>query len=209
MPALKIKRYPLTMDGEMTQIGTASELAISLDVLQGQFDHEALLQLRPHLAEIIAHPTGFMTVMKSLSIEDQLFLIQSIGPDLPEVLQSARHLRDILATLAEPRVEENLLSTLGQSGLQRLIMTGEELAEVLEWVYGDCDALALDLLGDAYVRGLCRHAADLSAILRNIDFSLQARLLETLGWPFVVGLVKDGYDLAYLLRALRPPTAPG
>ena len=209
MPASKIKRYPITIDGEMTQIGTANELAIALDVLQGQFDHAALLQLRPHLAEIIAGATGFMTVVKSLSIEDQLYLIQSIGPDLAEVLNSARHLRDILATMAEQKVEEALLTTLGRAGLQHLILTGAELAEVLEWVYGECDALALELLGDDYVRGLCRHATDLSAILHNLDFSLQARLLDRLGWPFVVGLVKDGYDLAYLLRALPPATSAG
>jgi hypothetical protein len=204
MPASKIKRYPITIEGETTQIGTASELAVALDVLQGQFDREALVQLRPHLAEIIAHASGFMLVMKSLSSEDQLYFIQSIGPGLADVVQSAPHLRDILATMAEQRVEEALLTRLGQAGLQRLVMTGAELAEVLEWVYGDCDALALDLLGEEYVRGLCRHAADLSAILRNIDFALQARLLEQLGWPFVTDLVKDGYDLAYLLRALPP-----
>ena len=209
MPALKIKRYPVTIDGETAQIGTASELAVALDVLQGQFDRQALTQLSPHLAEIIAHAPGFMLVMKSLSSEDQLYLIQSIGPDLAQVLQDARHLRDILATMAEQQVEEALLTTLGQAGLQHLILTGPELAEMLEWVYGDCDKLALDLLGEAYVRGLCRHATDLSAILRNVDFALQARQLEQLGWPFVTGLVKDGYDLAALLRALPPASSAG
>jgi hypothetical protein len=209
MPASNIQRYPITIDGETAQIGTASELAVALDVLQGQFDHEALRQLGPHLAEIIAHAPGFLLVMRSLASADQLFLIQSIGPDLAGVLQSARHLRDILATMAEQRVEEALLTTLGQAGLQRLILTGEELAEVLEWVYGDCDALALDLLGIEPVRGLCRHASDLSAILHNIDFALQARLLEQLGWPFVTGLVKDGRDLASLMRALPPESSAG
>ena len=209
MPVSSIKRYPITIEGETAQIGTANELSVALEVLQGQFDRQALSQLSPHLAEIIAHAPGFMLVMKSLSSENQLYLIQAIGPDLAKVMQSARHLRDILATMAEQRVEEALLSTLGQAGLQRLIMTGAELAEVLEWVYGDCDTLALDLLGQEYVRGLCRHAADLGAILRNVDFALQARLLEQLGWPFVTGLVKDGYDLACLLRALPPVRSEG
>jgi len=209
MPVSSIKRYPITIEGETAQIGTANELSVALEVLQGQFDRQALSQLSPHLAEIIAHAPGFMLVMKSLSSENQLYLIQAIGPDLAKVMQSARHLRDILATMAEQRVEEALLSTLGQAGLQRLIRTGAELAEVLEWVYGDCDTLALDLLGQEYVRGLCRHAADLGAILRNVDFALQARLLEQLGWPFVTGLVKDGYDLACLLRALPPVRSEG
>ena len=205
MDAPKVNRYPITIDGETVLIGTANELAIALDVLQGQFDREALSQLSPHLAEIIAHANGFTTAMRSLSVDDQIFLIQAIGPDdLPGVMQNARHLRDILATLADQNVEEALVNTLGTPGLQRLIMTGVELAEVLEWVYGQCDAIVLDMLGDAALRRLCRYASDLSAVLHSLDFSLQARLLERLGWPFVVGLVVDGRDLAYLMRSLPP-----
>lgn len=204
MQALSINRYPITIAGETTHIGTANELSIALDVLQGQSDREALVQLAPHLGEIIAHASGLLAVMRSLSVENQIYLIQAIGPDLVDVMQNAVHLRDILATLFDPGVEAALLSALDSSGLRQLIQTGPELAEVLEWVYGECDELALDLLGDDAIRQLCRHAADLSAILHSLDFSVQARLLERLGWPFVVGLVNGGRDLAYLLRALPP-----
>ena len=200
----QIKRYPLSIDGETVSIGTANELAVALDVLQGQYDRESLTQLRPHLGEIIGHASGLMAVLRSLSVDDRIYLIQAVGPDLVEVIQNAAHLRDLLAVVSDQSVEAALLSTLGANGLRRLIMTGAELAEVLEWVYGDEDALLLQLLGEATVRQLCRHACDLSAILKNIDFGLQATLLEQLGWDFVTGLVKDGYDLAGLLRALPP-----
>jgi len=200
----QINRYPITIDGETVSIGTASELAVALDVLQGQFDRVTLEQLGPHLAEIIGQASGFMTVLRSLSVDDRIYLIQALGADLVGVIQNAGHLRDLLAVIAEQQVEAALLSTLGPDGLRRLIMTGAELAEVLEWVYGDEDALMLELLGEATVRRLCRHACDLSAILKNIDFALQASLLEQLGWDFITGLVKDGYDLAALLRALPP-----
>jgi len=204
MPADKLNRYPLQIEGESVQIGTASELAIALDVLQGQYDLQSLQQLQPHLAEIVANAAGFITVIRSLSVENQLFLIQSIGPDLVTVIQNAPRLRDILAIVPESRVEQAVLSTLGSSGLRRLIMTGQELAEVLEWVYGEQDAQLLDLLGEKDLRRLCCHADSLSAVLHNIDFELQARLLDQLGWPFILNLVRDGYDLAYLLRALSP-----
>jgi hypothetical protein len=204
MRGTKIVRYPLTLGGEAVQIGTANELAIALDVLQGQYDLEALVQLRPHLAKIIANASGFMLVMRSLLTDNQHFLIQAIGPDLVDVIHDADHLRDQLATMSDQGVEEALLNTLGAQGLSRLILTGEELAEVLEWVYGECDALMLELLGKDYVRHLCRHASDLGAILHNLDDSLQAMLLEQLGWSFILDLVRDGQDLAYLLRALPP-----
>jgi len=207
MPAKKINRYPVQFEGEVVQIGTASELAITLDVLQGQHDLETLKQLQDHLAEIIAHASGLISVIRSLSVDDQVFLVQALGKDLAEVIQNAGRLRDILAIVADPQVEQAILTTLGSEGLRRLIMTGEELAEVLEWVYGDEDAALLDLLGEKELRRLCRHAGALSAVLHNIDFELQARLLEELGWPFVLNLVLDGRDLACLLRALPPETS--
>ena len=207
MSATSIPRFPFTIDHETVQIGTANELALALDVLQGQFDHEALVQLNPHLARIVANASGFMLVMRSLSKEDQLFLIQSIGTDLPAVLQDARHLRDQLAVMALEDVEEALLKTLGRDGLRRLVLTGEELAEILEWVYGQNDALVLNLLGIDSVRRLCRHSSDLSALLYNLDHELQEKLLEQLGWPFIVDLVRDGRDLAALVRALPPASS--
>ena len=204
MAAQTINRYPITIEGEITLIGTASELAVALDVLQGQYDHEALTQLRPHLAEIVANASGLMTVMRSLSHADQIFLFQSLGSDLVQVMQSARHLRDMLATMADHQVEEALLTTLGSAGLRRLIATGRELAEVLEWVYGEQDELALSLFGPDTLRRLCRNAGDLSAVLHTLDFNLQSRFLDQLGWEYVLSLVDDGRDLAYLLRSLPP-----
>ena len=156
MTAVKINRYPLKIDGQVVQIGSANELAIALDVLQGQYDEAALHQLQEHLAEITAHASGFMTLLRSLSVENQLFLIQAIGPGLVQVIQNARHLRDILAIASEASVEHAILSTLGSSGLMQLIQTGEELAEVLEWVYGEEDTLVLNLLGEKYLCRLCR-----------------------------------------------------
>jgi hypothetical protein len=202
MPGVQTIRYPLAIDGQEVQIGSANELAIALDVLQGQFDLESLQQLQAHLPEIIAHASGFITVIRSLSVDNQIFLIQSLGAELVNIVQNASRLRDILAIVGDARVEQALLTTLGSLGLRRLLMTGQELAEVLEWVYGEQDELLLDLLGEADIRRLCRHAEALSAVLHNIDDDLQARLLEQLGWPFVLNLVQDGRDLAYLLRAL-------
>jgi hypothetical protein len=198
----KITRYPVTIDGETVQIGSAPELSVALDVLQGQYDRQVLTQLQPHLAQIIPQARDFMAVMKSLSVDDQLFLIEALGKDLATILQDAPHLRDLLATMAEGGVEQALLNTLGKAGLRALVLTAEELAEVLEWIYGENDSLALNLLGLEYVRSLCRDASDLSAILHNLDNLLQDQLIGQLGWEFVLGLVHDGRDLAALLRAL-------
>lgn len=204
MNSSTITRYPILIDGHTAEIGSAGELAIALDVLQGQYDREALSQLRPHLAGVIRHADGFVTVMRALSVDDQVYLADALGGELAGVLKSARALRDLLAMTAERRVEEALLRALGGDGLRRLLTSAKELAEVLEWLYGECDELALELVGLEGVRGLCRSALDLSDVLHNLSPELQARLLAGLGPEFVQGLVRSGRDLAYLLRALPP-----
>ncbi|HTX91266.1 MAG TPA: hypothetical protein VMC09_08620 [Anaerolineales bacterium] len=197
-----MSKYPITIDGESVWIGTAAELSVALDVLQGQRDRQVLTQLQPHLARVIPRAKDFMAVMKSLSPDDQVFLIEALGPDLAGILEDAAHMRDLLATLAEEKVEIALLKMLGPDGLRALLLTAPEAAEVLEWVYGQTDQLALDLLGLDYIRRLLRNADDLAALLRSLDNALQEKLIDQLGWEFALGLVRNGRDLAALLRAL-------
>jgi len=194
--------HPLTIDGQTVQIATAAELVVALDVLQGQYDRQVLAQLRPHLAGLMHRPADFLNVMKSLAPEDQVYLIGALGARLAPILKEARFLRDLLATLAEGKVEDALLGALGRDGLRALILTADELAEVLEWVYGETDKELLEALGLDYVRRLCRTAADLGGVLHSLDNSLQEKLVDQLGWEFVLGLVQDGRGLAALLRAL-------
>jgi hypothetical protein len=161
-----------------------------------------LEQLTPHLADILSGPKGLYATLKILEPEDQLYLIQALGPQLGNVIQTASALRDILATLAESGVEEKLVEVLGGSGLRALVGTAEELAGVLEWVYGASDWLVLELLGEPFLRRILQNGHDLSAVLRALDPARQQRLIEWLGWENVVALVHDRRDLAHMLRAL-------
>jgi hypothetical protein len=200
----QMPRYPVTIDDETAQIGTASELAIALDVLQGQHDRAVLQQLEPHLADIIASPSGLMLVMRSLSPEDQLLLVGALGPRLAGIVRDASHLGDLLATLAHEEVERGLLDTLGPTGLRALILTAGDLSQVLEWVYGQCDREVIELLGADYVRSIAKNGHDLALALNSLDHDMQSTLLALIGWDRIAQLVVDGRDLAYLMAALPP-----
>ena len=143
-----------------------------------------------------------MPSCRVLSPDDQIYLFDALGPALPRIVSKATALRDVLATLAEERVEVGLLETLGGDGLRSLIVSAEQLAEVLEWVYGQCDRLVLDLLGADHLRHLCLGGYELSLVLHGLDHARQRELLDTLGWEHVLGVVQDRRDLAYLVRAL-------
>jgi len=199
---MPVTRYPVTIDGATTHIGAAGELAIALDVLQGQRDRKVLEQLRLYLADIMGGPHGFARTLTSLSPDDQIFLIEAIGARLAGVIREARFLRDIFATMAVVAVEQKMLATLGGAGLRALIHTAEELSEILEWLYGECDQQAIELIGTPHLRNIVRHASDLAVVLHALDANGQRDVLDRLGWARVAELVRDGVDLALILRAL-------
>jgi hypothetical protein len=200
----RIKRYPVAIDGETVGIGTANELAVAFDVLQGQYDRAVLEQLGPALADITGGPLGFARLLQSLAPEDQLYLVDALGPRLTEIIQEARRLRDVFAALAVVEVELKILDTLGADGLRALIHTAHELAEVLSWLYGQCDRKAIELLGAPYLRRLIRCGADLGAVLDALDAQGQLDLLDRLGWTHTSRLLRDGVELALLMRVLPP-----
>ena len=195
-------RYSITAEGETAAIGTAAELVVALDVLQGHHDRMVLQQLHPHLAEIVDGPQGMYAVLKVLAPDDQIYLIDALGSRLVDVVQRSGALRDILATLAESTVEERLLETLGSDGLRALIGSAEELSEILEWVYGECDQLALRLLGPEFLSRIFQSGYEFSLVLHSLDHARQLELVELLGWARVSSMVHDRRDLAHLLRAL-------
>lgn len=199
---MTVARYPITIEGESAQVRSAAELVVALDVLQGHHDREVLDQLRPHLAAIITDARGLHAVMAVLAPDDQLTLIEALGPKLVGILGTGAALRDLLASLADIEVEEALLRALGPEGLRRLADSPEALEGILEWVYGQADELALELLGAEWLRGRLRTGYDLSLVLRALGPASQERLLGMLGCDWAAALVQDERDLTHLLRAL-------
>jgi hypothetical protein len=200
-------RYPVTIEGATAEVGNAAELSAALDVLNGQHDRAVLEQLRAHLPAVLGGPAGLIAVMRSLAPGDQRFLAEALGGSLASVLGEARHLRDLLAIVAEAPVRHAIVTTLGADGLRALVHTARDLAGVLEWMYGDDDALVLELVGAPALARVVRTGTDLAQVLCALDDRGQARLLDAIGWGRVSQLVVSCRDLAHVLRAL--PAAMG
>jgi hypothetical protein len=198
-------RYPIHVDGETAEVGDAEELAVVLDVLNGRRDRHVLAQLRPHLPRIVRKPSDLPLLMRTLAPNDQIFLIEAMGDSLADALQTARHLRELLATIAEPDVKSTLIGALDGEGLRKLIVTARDLSGALEWTYAQCSLRLLELLGDEYLRRLIRHGDDLAYALNALADESQSALLASIGWARVPELTRDARDLALLLRAV-PPT---
>ena len=194
--------HTITIDGEQAVIRNAAELAVALDVLQGQRDRAVLEQLASNLHEILRDSRGLYGLMRSISAEDQRFVIETLGTKLVGIVQNASTLRDLMALFGEEAVEVAALQTLGPDGLHQLIGTPGELSEVLEWTYGSSDKIALDLLGPEFLANIFQNGREVSYVLNALDREGQHQMLDMIGWEYVLALVHDRQDLAYLLRAL-------
>lgn len=195
-------RFSIKIENKTTEIGTAAELTVALDVLQGHNDRMVLEQLHPHLSKIVRTPQDLYALLKVLTLDDKIYLIDALGSKIVNIIGDARHLRDILATLSESDIEEKLLQTLGSKGLQTITHSAEELSEILQWVYGMCDQLVLQLIGEEYLKHLIQTGYELSLVLYTLGIERQKELIELLGWENVVLSIKDRQDLAHLLRAM-------
>ena len=195
-------RYPITIEGKTADIGTTAELVVALNVLQGHHDRMVLEQLHDYLANIIVSPHELYNILTVLIPGDQIYLIEALGSNLVKVVKKASILRDILATLAETKVEIKIMETLGPDGLRSLINSAEDLSEILEWVYEECDKLVLDLLGREFLERLFQSGYELSLVLHSLDHKRQEELIDMLGWENTMLLVRNRRDLAHLFRAL-------
>ena len=193
--------FSISIDSETTTIRTWRDLAVVLDVLQGHHDREVLEQLAGHLPEVIADSNGLYSTLKVLAPEDQLFLVKALGKNLPGIIQKAAALRDILAFLSDDTVEIEIVKNLGTNGLRTLIQTPLELAEILEWIYGDSEMTVLELLGSESVSSLFTTGEEVSLVLLSLQEN-KAALLDIIGWEHIVRLIRNGRDLACMLRAL-------
>lgn len=202
-------QFLITIDGETATVGTAAELAVALDVLQGAYDRSVLSQLAPHLPAIIRSGRDLLTILRALVSDDQLYLVNTLGAGLEDIIHDSRELRDILAMVSDSIVEETLLRQIGGSKLRQLAAVPAELADLLEWIYGDSDSLLLGLLGDAHLAQLFDSGGELSLVLAMLSRPLQQNLVSLLGWDTVVELIHNYDDLAALLGALPAGTSAG
>ena len=199
--------FPITVEGQTELISTAADLVVALDVLHGHHDRAVLEQLRPNLPDIIGEPPGLYSVLKVLDPDNQLVLIDALGSGLINAVQTASALRDILINLADEKVEEQLIRGLGPEGLRSLILSPEDLAGVLEWVYGRCDGVLLELLGPWFLQRHFQGGYELGLVLHALDHTRQEELIDMLGWDALLALVHNRRDLVHLLRALPAGTS--
>jgi hypothetical protein len=202
-----VLRYPIFFGGEKAEIGTIDELMVALDVLNRKHDRAILQQLAGVLGRIVAignrpAPVNLKILLKALSAEDRLYVIEQIGDRLQLLIGTAVELRNLLVSLTHLEVEAAILNTIGGQGLRQMVVTSQQLWEILEWLYGENDVLLFKLLGRGHLRRLITHGHELAEILRRIDPVRQAPTIEVVGWDFALGLLRNEVDLREILSSL-------
>ena len=194
--------FEIHIDNESATIETTDELVAILDVLQGQHDREVLQQLAPDLHRIITNSKSLYKIVSVIQADDQIFLFKLLSNHLIDIIGKGSSLRDLLAFISEEAVEFSLIESLKPHGVQKLIKSAVELAEVLEWVYGSLDKTIIQYLGINNIKKIVKSGRELSLILHAVNNELQEFLLDELGLVYMDVIIHETHDFAYLLRVL-------
>ena len=202
-----VLRYPISYGGQEAEIGTIDELMVALDVLNRKHDREILQQLAGVLEGIIAvgnrpAPVNLKILLKALSAEDRLYVIEQIGDRLQTLIGTAVELRNLLVSLTHLEVEAAVLNAIGGQGLRQMVATSQQMWEILEWLYGENGDLLLKLLGRGHLRRLITRGHELAEILRRIDPLRQVPTIEIVGWDYTLELLRNEVDLREILSSL-------
>lgn len=197
-----MKRTKIEIEGLNTDVGSAAELVVVLDVLSGQNDRLVIEQLGADLPGILSDGNGLYQVLKSLAPEESLFFLETLGEKTGALFSTARELTEMLAFMSVPETETLMLKLIGGKRLREIITCPEDLAEILEWVYGDADISVINLLGGEYLADFFRSGTELSLVLNCLDETGQRLLMDLIGWKKTVAFTHSWQDLAFLLRAL-------
>ncbi len=128
--------------------------------------------------------------------------IQHTKSGLGSLFTDAKGLCELLAFMSQPGTEAFLLAGIGAGHLREIIQCPSELADVLEWIYGEDDLLLMNLIGMEHIALLFRTGTEISLVLHNLDAKGQQKLLEVIGYENIPEMVHTWQDLAYIMRSL-------
>lgn len=201
-------RYTFTLAQKAYEVGSEKELALIFDLLKDAgktaetLHWEILMQLDWHLMEIIKTYKGLLDCLQHLSDKNRFLLIIKIGDTLPDVVESAERLGNIIAGIPEEKNKVQLIKILRKKGLQRLIFSARDLAYVIEWTYEESEKVLLETLEPAFINQIVTTAQHAYDVMRFITAHNKALFVDMIGFGRLRALIQSPQDLFFLLKML-------
>ena len=202
-------RYQFTLAEKTYDVGSEKELALILGLLKDAgrtadvLHWEILMQLDWRLMEIVKTYKGLLECLHPLNDKNRFLLIIKIGDTLPDVVESAERLGNIVAGIAEEKNKVQLIKILRKKGLRRLIFDAQDLAYVIEWTYEESEKALLDTLEPDFVNQLVHTAKGAYDVMSFVTAQNKALFAGMLGeGGRLKSLIRAPQDLFYLLKML-------
>lgn len=201
-------RYSFTLAQKTYEVRSEKELALIFGLLKESgrtadtLHWEILMQLDWRLMEVIKTYTGLLECLQHLSDKNRFLLIIKIGDTLPDVVESAERLGNIIAGIPEEKNKVQLIKILRKKGLQRLIFNARDLAYVIEWTYEEAEKILLETLEPSFINQIVTTAQHAYDVMRFITAYNKGLFVDMIGFGRLRALIQSPQDLFYLLKML-------
>lgn len=205
--------HSFTLSDKTYEVGSEKDLALMFELLKDagrtadMLHWEILMQLDWRLMEIIKTYKGLLDCLQHLSDKNRFLLIIKIGDTMPEVVESAERLGNIIAGIPEEKNKIQLLKILRKKGLQRLIFNARDLAYVIEWTYEEAEKVLLETLEPSFINQVVATAQDAYDVMRFVTAQNKGLFVDMIGFGRLRELILSPQDLFFILKMLPVDSA--
>ncbi|MDD2565481.1 MAG: hypothetical protein PHZ26_02700 [Candidatus Gracilibacteria bacterium] len=204
----QIYEYKFILGEISYTVKDSNELGLIFEMLAGDKEISPILhwniimELDENLINIIKSYKGLINCLKYLNEKNSFLLLVKISDELPNIVQDARELGEILARIYEENNKLRLIRQMRNKGLTRLITSSQDLLNIMEWVYDCAEKETLEILGPETIRGLFIYPQDIYNVLHYLNKENKDYLIELIGLNEISKKIKSWQDFLLLLKGM-------
>lgn len=199
--------YTFILGSKNYELRNEYELALTLELLAETpnapvYHWNIIMSLDTQLEGLIQTYKGLALCLKHLNHKNRFLLLVKIGDVLPQVIGSSWNFANILARIPEESDKIRLIKQIRKRGLEKMIFTAYDFANMLEWLYGDGQRIALETLGDEYLRRLVVRGEDAYVMLQFLSKEHKTMFIEMVGMEHLRRTIHSPGDFNAIFKGL-------
>lgn len=159
-----------------------------------------IMELDENLINIIKSYKWLINCLKYLNEKNSFLLLVKISDELPNIVQDARELGEILARIYEENNKLRLIRQMRNKWLTRLITSSQDLLNIMEWVYDCAEKETLEILWPETIRWLFIYPQDIYNVLHYLNKENKDYLIELIWLNEISKKIKSWQDFLLLLK---------
>lgn len=152
------------------------------------------------LMKIIKTNRWLLSCLKHLNEKNYFLLLVKVWDKLSEIVKNSMQLGEILAKIAEENNKLRLIKQIRTKWLARLILTSEDLINILEWVYNEAERETLNTLWEENIRKLFIYPKDIYSVLHYLNSDNKDYLINMIWLNDINKKISSWTDFMFMIK---------